>query len=91
VILRTLIAGEETSATGTNPIGTDTLTLVGGNIVHPTTGTLDFIGSGTAEFGVTNASFIHATDGGRIEMSAPDNVILTDSFTGATVNVVGVA
>jgi hypothetical protein len=90
-----LIAGEETSATGpNNPIGTDTLTLVGGNIVHPTTGTLDFIGVGRAEFGVTNAHDI-SSKFGSVEMSAPGNDILfvNDNtgghYTGVTVDVAG--
>jgi hypothetical protein len=89
------IAGEDTTATGTNPIGHETLVLVGGNIIHPTTGELDFNGSGNSAFGVTNAFLIHSTGGGSLEMSAPGNDILFvndatgGNYTGITVNVTG--
>jgi hypothetical protein len=71
---------------GDNPVGTSTLTLHGGNALHPTTGTLDFFG-GSAEFGVTNASTINSTGG--VLMRGPDNVITVDGFTGVTINVAG--
>jgi hypothetical protein len=67
-------------------VGVSSLTLLGGSILAPTSGTLDITGTGTVGIGVTDASTINDTGGGALIMDAPGNdITIFSPVTGAPV------
>ena len=71
-------------AAGDVVVGTSSLTLFGGTLLAPTTGTLDITGTGPVAIGVTNASVIDDT-GLNLTMFAPGNDITIPGYTGIDV------
>jgi hypothetical protein len=68
---------------GAPHVGVSSLTLLGGSILAPTSGTLDLTGTGEVVIGVTDASTINETGGGTLIMDAPGNdITLLNPLTG---------
>jgi hypothetical protein len=71
---------------GASHVGVSSLTLLGGSILAPTSGTLDITGTGDVTIGVTDASTINDTGTGALIMDAPGNdIIISNLLTGAPV------
>jgi hypothetical protein len=68
---------------GAPQVGVSSLTLLGGSILAPTSGTLDITGTGTVGIGVTDASTINDTGTGALLMVAPGNdITILNPLTG---------
>jgi hypothetical protein len=71
---------------GAPVIGVSSLTLLGGSILAPTSGTLDITGTGAVTIGVTDASTINDTSTGALTMNAPGNdITISNLLTGSPV------
>jgi hypothetical protein len=84
VTLTTSVNLDVGSALGGDTIGTSSLTLFGGTLIDPTSGTLTLNSGDGAEvfIGVTNADVINGS--ANIIMEAPDNDITLHGLTGHT-------
>src|SRR5262249_4442428 len=68
---------------GAPVIGVSSLTLLGGSILAPTSGTLDITGTGAVTIAVTDASIINDTSTGALTMNAPGNdITILNPLTG---------
>jgi hypothetical protein len=74
-------------------VGISTVTLVGGNILNPTVGTIVIDGNYSVFLGVTDASSITDTGTGKVEMLGPADPFAvggtSTGVTGVTVSVAG--
>jgi hypothetical protein len=71
---------------GASHIGVSSLTLLGGTLLAPTTGTLDITGTGNVTIGVTDAFTIDDTGTGALIMDAPGNdIVISNLLTGTPV------